>query len=57
MGGEPPRRARSDRVVDRRDVLRAVVWLSTDARRVPLALEFETSLGSFRAELDTYERR
>ncbi len=38
-------------------VARAVVWLSTDARRVPLALELETSLGSFRAELDAYERR
>ncbi len=42
---------------DRREVLRAVAWLSTDVRRVPLALEFETSLGLFRAELETYERR
>jgi hypothetical protein len=42
---------------DRREVARAVVWLSTDARRVPLALEFETSLGPFRAELDAYDRR
>jgi len=42
---------------DRREVARAVAWLSTDARRVPLALDLQTSLGSFRVELDAYQRR
>jgi hypothetical protein len=42
---------------DRREVARAVAWFSTDERRVPLALDLQTSLGSFRAELDAYERR
>jgi hypothetical protein len=42
---------------DRREAARAALWLSTDRRRVPLALDIETAFGSFRAELERYERR
>ena len=37
--------------------VRTTMWISTDARRVPLVLEIETGFGSFRAELDRYEAR
>jgi len=42
---------------DRREVARAVAWVSADARRVPLAVDLEASLGSFRVELEAYQRR
>ena len=45
------------RASDRGEIARAVAWVSADARRVPLAVDLETSLGSFRVELDAYQRR
>jgi hypothetical protein len=48
---------RVESIADRRETARAVVWISTDRRRVPLVLDLETSLGPFRAELDAYEHR
>jgi hypothetical protein len=42
---------------DRSEIARAVAWVSADARRVPLAVDLETSLGSFRVELEVYQRR
>ena len=42
---------------DRRRGLRITVWISTDARRVPLVLEIDAAFGSFRVELDRYESR
>lgn len=37
--------------------VRTTLWISADARRVPLVLEIETGFGSFRAELDRYDAR
>jgi len=45
------------RASDRGAIARAVAWVSADARRVPLAVDLDTSLGSFRLELDAYQRR
>jgi len=45
------------RASDRGEIARAAAWVSTDARRVPLAVDLDTSLGSFRFELDAYQRR
>ncbi len=45
------------RASDRGEIARAVAWVSADARRVPLAVDLDTSLGSFRLELDAYQRR
>jgi hypothetical protein len=42
---------------DRRQAGLAMVWISTDRRRVPVVLDIETAFGSFRAELAGYERR
>jgi hypothetical protein len=39
------------------EIARAVASVSADACRVPLAVDLETSLGSFRVELEAYERR
>ncbi|HEX7484928.1 MAG TPA: DUF3108 domain-containing protein [Vicinamibacterales bacterium] len=39
----------------RRRTVQTTLWISTDARRVPLVLEIETAFGSFRVELDRYE--
>jgi hypothetical protein len=33
----------------------AVVWLSEDGRRIPLAMDIGTVFGAFRAELASYE--
>lgn len=45
------------RASDRGEVARAVAWVSADQRRLPLAVDFDTSLGSFRLELDAYHRQ
>jgi hypothetical protein len=45
------------RASDRREVARAVAWVSADARRLPLAVDLDTSLGAFRLELDAYQRQ
>ncbi len=39
------------------EVARAVAWISADARRLPLAVDLDTSLGAFRLELDAYQRQ
>lgn len=44
------------RASDRVEVARAVAWVSADARRLPLAVDLDTSLGAFRLELDAYRR-
>lgn len=43
--------------VERRQPVRAVLWLSTDARRVPVALEVDAGFGHVRAELISYQGR
>lgn len=43
------------RRVEQREPLAATVWLSNDARRVPLALELEAGFGHVRVELQSYE--
>lgn len=43
--------------VERRQPVQAVVWLSTDDRRVPVALELDAGFGHVRAELIGYEPR
>ena len=45
------------RASDGREVARAVGWVSTDARRLPLAVDLDTSLGAFRLELGAYQRQ
>jgi hypothetical protein len=45
------------RASDRGEVARAVAWVSADARRLPLAVDLDTSLGAFRLELDGYQRQ
>jgi hypothetical protein len=45
------------RASDRGEIARAVAWVSADPRRLPLAVDLETSLGSFRLELDAYQRQ
>ena len=45
------------RASDQGEIARAVAWVSADARRLPLAVDLETSLGSFRLELDAYTRQ
>ena len=45
------------RASDRGETARAVAWVSADARRLPLAVDVDTSLGSFRLELDAYQRQ
>jgi len=44
------------RASDRGEVARAVAWVSADARRMPLAVDLDTSRGSFRLELDASHR-
>ena len=41
----------------RGEVARAVAWVSADARRLPLAVDLDTSLGAFRLELAAYQRQ
>ncbi len=45
------------RASDGGEVAHAVAWVSADARRLPLAVDLDTSLGSFRLELDAYQRQ
>jgi hypothetical protein len=45
------------RASDRGEIARAVAWVSADARRLPLAVDLETALGSFRLDLDAYSRQ
>jgi hypothetical protein len=45
------------RASDRGEIARAVAWVSADARRLPLAVDLDTALGSFRLELDAYHRQ
>jgi hypothetical protein len=42
---------------DRRKAIQMMLWISADARRVPLALEIQTGFGSFRAELEAHQAR
>ena len=42
---------------DPRRAVQATLWISQDARRVPLVLEVETAFGAFRADLDAYQAR
>jgi hypothetical protein len=46
---------RIQRRVERRRAIVATLWLSTDARRVPLAFDVEAGFGRVRAELRSYE--
>jgi hypothetical protein len=39
------------------EIARAVAWVSTDARRLPLAVDLDTALGSFRLELEAFQRQ
>jgi hypothetical protein len=43
-----------ERRVEIREPLRAVVWLSNDARRVPLAVDVAAGFGRLRMELRAY---
>jgi hypothetical protein len=47
-----PRLARR---VEAREPPRATLWLSTDARRVPLAIEIDAGFGHVRIELENYQ--
>ena len=44
------------RVVERRQPLRATLWVSTDASRVPVLLELEAGFGRVRVELINYQK-
>ena len=46
----------TDRVA-RRGPLDLTMWLSADARRVPLVIEVTAAFGSARLELETYRER
>ena len=46
---------RLQRRVEAREQLAAIVWLSTDARRVPLALDLDAGFGHVRVELESYQ--
>ena len=43
------------RRVEAREQMTATVWLSNDARRVPLALELDAGFGHVRVELESYQ--
>jgi hypothetical protein len=44
------------RRVERRQPIRAVLWLSDDERKVPLAMDVEAAFGRVRLELISYAR-
>jgi hypothetical protein len=44
-----------DERLQRRQPLAATIWISSDGRRVPVALEVSAGFGSFRADLVSYE--
>ena len=44
------------RVVERRQPMRATLWVSTDASRVPVLLELEAGFGRVRVELINYQK-
>jgi hypothetical protein len=46
---------RLQRRVESREQLAAIVWLSNDARRVPLALDLDAGFGHVRVELESYQ--
>ena len=46
---------RLQRRVEAREQLAATVWLSDDARRVPLALDLDAGFGHVRVELESYQ--
>jgi hypothetical protein len=45
---------RLQRRVEEREQLKAVVWLSNESRRVPLALDLDAGFGHVRVELESY---
>jgi hypothetical protein len=49
--------ARVQQRLERRRPIEATVWLSADARRIPLAIDVTTAFGTFRAELKDYRSR
>jgi hypothetical protein len=44
------------RRVERRQPIRAMLWLSDDERKVPLAMDIEAAFGRVRLELISYSR-
>ena len=49
-------RPRLQRRLERRQPLRATLWVSADASRVPVLLELEAGFGRVRVELIDYQR-